>query len=45
MAKKKKVLPAAVEQVQPSIEGVAKNLVDRIYGPQELPRGAFATHW
>jgi hypothetical protein len=38
MAKKKK-LPAAVEQVQPYIEGVAKNLVDRIYGPQGLPWG------
>ena len=39
MAKKKKVLPAAVEQVQPYIEGVAKSLVDRIYGPDRLPWG------
>jgi hypothetical protein len=38
MAKKKKV-PAAVEPVQAYIEGVAKNLVDRIYGPQGLPWG------
>jgi hypothetical protein len=34
------VLPAAVEQVQPYIEGVAKNLVDRIYGPDGLPWAA-----
>jgi hypothetical protein len=39
MARKKKGLPAAVEQVQPYIEGVAKNLVDRIYGPDGLPWG------
>lgn len=39
MARKKKVLPAAVESVQPYIEGVAKNLVDRIYGPEGLPWG------
>jgi hypothetical protein len=43
MAKKKKVLPAAVEQVQPYIEGVAKNLVDRIYGPNGLPWGTKLT--
>jgi len=43
MAKKKKVLPAAVEQVQPYIEGVAKSLVDRIYGPKGLPWGTKLT--
>lgn len=43
MAKKKKVLPAAVEQVQPYIEGVAKNLVERIYGPNGLPWGTKLT--
>jgi hypothetical protein len=43
MAKKKKVLPAAVEQVQPYIEGVAKSLVDRIYGPNGLPWGTKLT--
>ena len=32
MARKKKN-PAVVEQVQPYLEGVAKSLVDRIYGP------------
>lgn len=39
MARKKKVLPAAVESVQPYLEGVAKCLVDRIYGPKGLPWG------
>lgn len=39
MAKKKKVPPAVVEQNRPYIEGVAKNLVDRIYGPQGLAWG------
>jgi hypothetical protein len=39
MAKKKKVLPAAVEPVQAYIEGVAKSLVDRIYGKDGLPWG------
>ena len=39
MAKKKKVLPAAVEPVQGYIEGVAKSLVDRIYGKDGLPWG------
>jgi hypothetical protein len=43
MAKKKKVLPAAVEQVQPYIEGMAKNLVERIYGPNGLPWGTKLT--
>jgi len=43
MAKKKKVLPAAVEQVQPYIEGMAKNLVDRIYGKDGLPWGTKLT--
>ena len=43
MARKKKVLPAAVEQVQPYLEGVAKSLVDRIYGPQGLPWGTKLT--
>jgi hypothetical protein len=43
MAKKKKVLPAAVEQVQPYIEGVAKSLIDRIYGPHGLPWGTKLT--
>lgn len=40
MAKRKKVLSAAVEPVRPYIEGVAKSLVDRIYGPNGLPWGA-----
>jgi hypothetical protein len=39
MARKKKVVPAAVEPVQAYIEGVAKSLVDRIYGPNGLPWG------
>jgi uncharacterized protein with PIN domain len=38
MARKKKV-HASVEPVQPYIEGVAKSLVDRIYGPKGLPWG------
>jgi hypothetical protein len=38
MARKKKV-PAVVEPVQAYIEGVAKHLVDRIYGAQGLPWG------
>jgi hypothetical protein len=38
MARKKKV-PAVVEPVQAYIEGVAKSLVDRIYGPDGLPWG------
>lgn len=43
MARKKKVLPAAVEPVRGYIEGVAKSLVDRIYGPQGLPWGTKLT--
>ena len=39
MARKKKVLPAAVQPVHAYLEGVAKLLVDRIYGPQGLPWG------
>ena len=39
MARKKRVLPAAVQPVQAYIEGVAKSLVDRIYGPDGLPWG------
>jgi hypothetical protein len=42
MASKKKT-PAIVEQVQPYLEGVAKCLVDRIYGPQGLPWGTKLT--
>lgn len=42
MARKKKV-PAVVEQVQPYVEGVAKSLVDRIYGPKGLPWGTRLT--
>jgi hypothetical protein len=38
MAKKKKA-SAVVEEVQPYLEGVAKSLVDRLYGPQGLPWG------
>ena len=38
MASKKKV-PASVEPVQHYVEGVAKSLVDRIYGPKGLPWG------
>jgi hypothetical protein len=43
MARKKKVVPAAVEPVQAYIEGVAKSLVDRIYGPHGLPWGTKLT--
>ena len=39
MARKKKVVPAVVQPVEPYLEGVAKNLVDRIYGPDGLPWG------
>jgi hypothetical protein len=38
MVRKKKV-PAVVEPVEAYLEGVAKSLVDRIYGPQGLPWG------
>lgn len=41
MARKKKT--PIVEQVQPYIEGVAKSLVDRIYGSQGLPWGTRLT--
>ncbi len=39
MARKKKDVPAAVRPVEPYLEGVAKSLVDRIYGPEGLPWG------
>ena len=39
MARKKKVVPTVVQPVEPYLEGVAKNLVDRIYGPDGLPWG------
>jgi uncharacterized protein with PIN domain len=42
MAKRKK-LPAEVEEVRPYLEGVAKSLVDRIYGPKGLPWGTRLT--
>lgn len=42
MARKKKVV-AAVEPVQAYLEGVAKQLVDRLYGPKGLPWGTRLT--
>ena len=39
MARKKKVVPTVVQPVEPYLEGVAKNLVDRLYGPDGLPWG------
>ncbi len=42
MARKKKV-PAVVEPVEVYLEGVAKSLVDRIYGPDGLPWGTKLT--
>jgi hypothetical protein len=39
MARKKKLVPAVVQPVEPYLEGVAKSLVDRIYGPDGLPWG------
>ena len=42
MACQKKI-PAAVEPVQAYIEGVAKHLIDRLYGPQGLPWGTKLT--
>jgi hypothetical protein len=39
MARKKKVVPAVVQPVESYLEGVAKSLVDRIYGPDGLPWG------
>ncbi len=40
MARQKKVFRAEVEQVRSYVEGVAKSLIDRIYGPEGLPWGA-----
>lgn len=40
MARKQKVVPTAVQPVEPYLEGVAKSLVDRIYGPDGLPWGS-----
>ena len=42
MARQKKVV-AVIEPVAAYIEGVAKSLVDRIYGPQGLPWGTKLT--
>lgn len=42
MAKRKKVAPV-VEKVEPYIEGVAKHLVDRLYGPDGPPWGTKMT--
>lgn len=42
MARKKKV-PMKVEPVQAYVEGVAKHLIDRIYGPKGLPWGTRLT--
>lgn len=42
MARNKKVL-AEVEPVQAYVEGVAKHLIDRIYGPKGLPWGTRLT--
>lgn len=39
MAKTKKGVPASVKPVEPYLEGVAKSLVDRLYGPEGLPWG------
>jgi hypothetical protein len=39
MARKKKVVPAVVQPVEAYVEGVAKSLVDRLYGPNGLPWG------
>lgn len=46
MARKKKgpsVVEPVVEEVRPYLEGVAKSLVDRIYGPKGLPWGTTLT--
>lgn len=43
MAMEKKASFAVVEQVQPYLEGVAKSLVDRLYGPDGLPWGTKLT--
>jgi len=39
MVSKKKVVPAVVQPVEPYLDGVAKSLVDRLYGPDGLPWG------
>ena len=39
MARKKKVVPAVVQPVELFLEGMAKTLVDRIYGADGLPWG------
>jgi hypothetical protein len=40
---RKKIASPVVEKVQPYLEGVAKNLVDRLYGPKGLPWGTKLT--
>ena len=42
MAQAKKAI-AKVEEVRPYVEGVAKNLVDKLYGPAGLPWGTTLT--
>jgi hypothetical protein len=42
MAKAKKRTPL-VEEVQPYVEGVAKNLVEKLYGPEGPPWGTTLT--
>jgi hypothetical protein len=42
MAKAKKRTPL-VEEVRPYVEGVAKNLVDKLYGPDGPPWGTKLT--
>jgi hypothetical protein len=42
MAKRKRVAPV-VEKVEPYIDGVAKSLVDRLYGPDGPPWGTKMT--
>jgi hypothetical protein len=39
MARKKKVVPAAVQPVEQYLDGVAKSLAERIYGPDGMPWG------
>src|ERR1035438_7345749 len=39
----KKIASPVVEKVQPYLEGVAKSLVERIYGPNGLPWGTKLT--
>lgn len=39
MARQKKGVPALLKPVEPYLEGVAKSLVDRLYGPDGLPWG------